>query len=999
MDATSKRRSAFRLKAGTMIAALSSTAMLVTGLAGTPAIAQGGTGTGPGITAPTALSPVTVTITRSATTTPVTAGTELVFELKVTNPNSETIWVEPGDSNLTNFAPRCRWRKLGAGQSFPCPDVKHVVTQDEVTAGAFIPRLRFDIKDATGQNVLVQGQEIAGAPIALSNTPPPPPASGEPFTITWTRTDTLGDKVYKDDVLAWRIRVQNNRNEAVVAFPSASNLQGVLTTNTKNCRWDKVAANASFECHTLSYRVTDQDVTKGSFTPSVTFKATSDRDGKNLIQNGTASTGTPVTVSTGTRRDPLETPTDRVDGESIILATRHTGGFDCPRIPALTTAPNGWLLAAWDGRPPGCGDAPNPNSIVQRISKDGGRSWSPVHIVAEGKAGTDKYGYSDPSYVVDHESKKIFMFFVKSFNQGFGGSRAGTDPNDRNVLHAAVMESSDNGETWTTPTVITQAITPDPSWRSRFAASGEGIQKQHAPHKGRLVQQYTIINGSGALQAVSVYSDDHGQTWQAGQPFGTGMDENKVVELENGDLMVNSRSSSSIRARLVAISKDGGQTYSAPTVQTDLIDPRNNASIIRAFPDAPPGSLKSKVLLFTNAKSTSSRVNGHVSVSLDNGKTWSASKQFQPDSMAYSTITNLRNPDGTLIEGKYGILYERPTSLTGYTNVPIHYMQISWDWLGIPLVDVSGEDRDAQRGVLKMNFTVTNHESTPIDNAVLRPDPIPGWTWRTPAVTVPRIEPNQTVRVEAVAEVGALQNEGAVPVTATIDLGNGRSLRGGLTAMFKLLPNQQPASCSATGLSLKNEAVIPFQPGEEPSKMFDGDPNTLWHTPYNSQPPLTFPLNLDFGFVYKAGIEALVLTPRPSGANGKLNEVKVSLVKNGQETELIAAHRINDNGLLDLSALKNHVADGEDVTVRVAINSTLGDTENKWASLGEACVFTVDTAPITHDETAPVTPPPSGSPGSPIVPGPVPSPSDETRPSGNVVLERLSGASRVETSV
>ena len=39
---------------------------------------------------------------------------------------------------------------------------------------------------------------------------------------------------------------------------------------------------------------------------------------------------------------------------------------------------------------------------------------------------------------------------------------------------------------------------------------------------------------TGLNAAVSVYSDDHGKTWQAGNPVtGMLMDENKVVELSD----------------------------------------------------------------------------------------------------------------------------------------------------------------------------------------------------------------------------------------------------------------------------------------------------------------------------------------------------------------------------------------------------------------------------------------------------------------------------------
>lgn len=296
--------------------------------------------------------------------------------------------------------------------------------------------------------------------------------------------------------------------------------------------------------------------------------------------------------------------------EEQDLAVGGEGGFPNYRIPALTVANNGDLLAAYDGRPTGI-DAPGPNWILQRRSTDEGETWGDTTVVHAGQSGPHKKGYSDPSYIVDRETGTTFNFHVYSQDQGFIGSRPGVDPADRNVLHAEVSRSEDNGETWTHE-IITADITTDLSWRSRFAAAGQGIQLKYGPHAGRLIQQYTIINGSGQFQALSVYSDDHGKTWQAGEPVGIGMDENKTVELSDGRVMLNSRDSQRSGYRKVAYSKDGGVTYGEVTVDRELPDPTNNASIIRAFPNADQHSARAKVLLFSNANSQTSRHNGTV---------------------------------------------------------------------------------------------------------------------------------------------------------------------------------------------------------------------------------------------------------------------------------------------------------------------------------------------------------------------------------------------------
>lgn len=327
------------------------------------------------------------------------------------------------------------------------------------------------------------------------------------------------------------------------------------------------------------------------------------------------------------------------------------------RIPALAHLGDGVVIAAWDARPGSAADSPNPNSIVQRRSTDNGFSWGPMTTIAAGHPADEsapKHGYSDPSFVVDRVAGKVFAFFVYSKDAGFASSKFGNDDSDRSIISAAVVESSDGGLTWSAPRLITDVVKPG-AIRSVFASSGEGIQLRYGQHAGRLIQQFAGYvrqpDGSEIFQAYSVYSDDHGLTWQMGKPVGSGMDENKVVELSDGRVMLNSRDSGQSGYRKVAISDDGGETYGPVSVDSTLIDPTNNASITRLFPDAPVGSADAAKLLFTNSASQSDRVNLTARVSCDDGATWSSSRVIHAGVSAYSTATRL---DDSMI----GVLYE-----------------------------------------------------------------------------------------------------------------------------------------------------------------------------------------------------------------------------------------------------------------------------------------------------------------------------------------------------
>ena len=501
-------------------------------------------------------------------------------------------------------------------------------------------------------------------------------ATPAPITVTATRTDKLGDKVYVGDTLTYTFTYTNQTDSALTVFPKESNLSGVLTTGAPNCRWHNLSAHTTKQCTSATHTVTEVDLAAGSFTPTSAWAATRDRNGNDVIAGGISANAEAVTVLPGSRApepDPVETPKDYAIGEVARLASPGVAGFKCHRIPALTTAINGWIIAAWDGRPETCQDAPQANSIVYRISKDGGKSWTPIQTALAGTPGANKVGFSDPSFVVDRTTGTIFLFSVKSFDAGLFQSHLGTDPTARNILHAHVVESHDNGQTWVNPRTITDQVTAgyEGQWFTRFASSGEGIQLRYGAHAGRLIQQYAVANsGSTSLMAVSVYSDDHGVTWKPGTPSEGSADENKVVELSDGRLLLNSRTQGTAGQRLEAISYDGGQTWGPFRHNWDLTDPRNNASIIRAYPNAPQGSARARVLLFSNADSSTARANGTIRVSYDDGFTWNEGKVFESGDMAYSTLHALN-------DGTWGLLYETG----GYKN--IDFMRVDAAYLGL----------------------------------------------------------------------------------------------------------------------------------------------------------------------------------------------------------------------------------------------------------------------------------------------------------------------------
>ncbi|MFB9163828.1 discoidin domain-containing protein [Arthrobacter psychrochitiniphilus] len=466
------------------------------------------------------------------------------------------------------------------------------------------------------------------------------------------------------------------------------------------------------------------------------------------------------------------------------------------RIPALVDLGNGIVLASYDGRPDGA-DAPSPNSIVQRRSTDGGKTWGAPTYIARGqeaKNGNLRYGFSDPSYIFDQETGDVFNFHVYSKDVSFQGSGYGNDDADRNIISSAVAVSKDKGLTWSTDPgnmpnlppsdytaesayagldgpLITDIVKPNGDANNVggisgvFAASGEGIQLKYGPNKGRLIQQFTgkvkQANGNVPYQAYSVYSDDHGKTWERGAFTGTGMDENKSVELSNGDVMLNSRASSGERARKVAISKDGGQSYGPVTVDTNLVDPVNNASITRMYPHAAQGSAEAKMLLFSNANSSNGRSNGTIRYSCDDGTTWSAGKQFKAGAMSYSTAT-------ALSDGAFGVFYEGDNNTMTFGKFDAAWLEV--DCGAAMNATLSGAAAIGANGAtVQATLTVRNNAETTLSGATASFAPKTGWTFGS--TIVPDVAAGASVDVQVPVTIPSFLKAGNITVSATLSRG------------------------------------------------------------------------------------------------------------------------------------------------------------------------------------------------------------------------------------
>lgn len=333
------------------------------------------------------------------------------------------------------------------------------------------------------------------------------------------------------------------------------------------------------------------------------------------------------------------------------------------RIPAIATAKNGWLVAVADKRWNSNGDLPNNIDVVAQVSKDNGKTWSdPQTIAGTAELGGD-YGHGDPSIVVNRENGDIIVLVISKI--GFFSGNGVDVPRMKTII------SHDNGLTWDAPVDITDMIygagCSDPissKWLSAFPTSGSFLQKRD----GTLVVAMPVIRAGGAIDVFLALSKDGGITWQAAHGNGTtGADESKVVERNNGDLLLSVRSWGQ---NYKNISSDNGETWQLPAkTPFEGIKNANCNGDFKVYTSTLDGFEKNR-MLHTNCFA-GDRSNVSIVISYDEGDTWSQSKTICPRGSAYSALTIL--PDGSI-----GCYYEEDGLEGGYI---LRYVRFSLDWM------------------------------------------------------------------------------------------------------------------------------------------------------------------------------------------------------------------------------------------------------------------------------------------------------------------------------
>jgi len=359
--------------------------------------------------------------------------------------------------------------------------------------------------------------------------------------------------------------------------------------------------------------------------------------------------------------------------------------YNIYHIPGIVVTAKGSVLAWCEARkrPAGVSDWDDIRILLRR-STDDGKTWSAPKSIAnvEGPKQKNPFAlkmknvdpndvtYNNPVLIADKDGA-VHMLFCLEYERVF------------------YQRSDDDGVSWSQPSEITAAFEPFKKhydWKVLATGPNHSIQLK----TGRLVVPVWLSTGTGGNAhrpsvTATIYSDDQGKTWKAGDiavpctEEWINPNETVAIELNDGSVMLNVRSESKAHRRLVTTSKDGATGWSRPKFDAALLEPICMGGIVRYNHGG------QSLILFSNPHNldkekgkaepgqSRDRKNVSVKISRDEGQTWPVNKLIENGPSMYSDIAV--TPSGAIL-----CFYGRGTK-PGFAGVGLTLARFNLEWL------------------------------------------------------------------------------------------------------------------------------------------------------------------------------------------------------------------------------------------------------------------------------------------------------------------------------
>lgn len=360
--------------------------------------------------------------------------------------------------------------------------------------------------------------------------------------------------------------------------------------------------------------------------------------------------------------------------------------YNIYHIPGVVVTAKGTVLAWCEARKGG-GDWSDIRILLRR-STDDGKTWSKPQSIADvpgpkqknpfalrlKNVDTTQVTYNNPVLIADKDGT-VHMLFCLEYERAF------------------YQRSEDDGLSWSKPVEITatfDAFKKDYAWKVLATGPNHSIQLK----TGRLVVPVWLSTGEGGNAhrpsvTATIYSDDQGKTWKAGDIAVPCTDEwinpneTVAIELNDGRVMLNVRSESKAHRRLITTSPDGATNWSTPKFDDALLEPICMAGIVRYDHHG------KNLILFSNPHNleggregkpepgkSRARKNLSIKLSANEGQTWPVNKLLEDGPSMYSDIAVTQN--GTIL-----CFYGRGTK-PGFAGSGLTMARFNLEWLEQP---------------------------------------------------------------------------------------------------------------------------------------------------------------------------------------------------------------------------------------------------------------------------------------------------------------------------